>query len=59
MMLRCIIMVEPLQRGIDFSLQILTTKVAFRTVRVKIFKMTVDLYHRYSNESERTNLRPL
>ena len=35
--------------------QILTTKVDPRTVRVKIFLMAVDPYHRYSNESERAN----
>ena len=29
--------------------QILMTKVDRRTVRVKIFLMAVDLYHRYSN----------
>ena len=35
--------------------QILTTKVYPRTVRVKIFLMAVDLYNRYSNESEGAN----
>ena len=31
------------------------TKVDPRTVRVKIFPMAVDPWHRYSNESERAN----
>ena len=39
--------------------QIMTTKVNPRTVRVTIYVMTVDPYHRYSNESERANLRQL
>ena len=35
--------------------QILTTKIDPRTVRVKLFVMAVDPYHRYSNESERVD----
>ena len=35
--------------------QIRTTKVDPRTVRVKIFLMALTLEHRYSNESERAN----
>ena len=40
-----------LQRGIDFSRQILTTKVYPRTVRVNILLEVADPWHRYSNES--------
>ena len=47
--------INPSSVGIDFSRQNLTSKVDPRTVRLKIFIMTVDLYHRYSNESERAN----
>ena len=35
--------------------QILTSKVDPRTVRIKIFLLAVDPYHRYSNESERAS----
>ena len=35
--------------------QILTTKVDPRTVRIKIFLIAVDPYHRYANESEWAN----
>ena len=35
-------MINPYSAGIDFSRQILTTKVDPRTVRVKIFIMAVD-----------------
>ena len=35
--------------------QILTSKVNPRTVKVKIFLIAEDPYHRYSNESERAN----
>ena len=50
-----ITMINPYSAGIDFSRQILTTKVDPRTVRVNIFIMVVDPEHRYSNESERAN----
>ena len=40
---------------IDLSRQILPSKVDPYTVRIKIFLMIIDLYHRYSNESERAN----
>ena len=33
----------------------MTTKVYPRAVRIKIFPMAVDPYHRYSIESERAN----
>ena len=38
---------------IYFLCKILTSKVYPRTVRVNIFLMVVDPYHRYSNELER------
>ena len=41
--------------GSDFSRQILTTKVAPRTVRVKIFILAVDTWHTYSTEPEGAN----
>ena len=46
---------NPYSAGIDFRRhnQILTSKVDPRIVGVKICIMTVDLYHRYSKESER------
>ena len=37
------------------SVDVLTTKVDLRTVRVKILLMAVDPLHRYSNETERAN----
>ena len=57
-----IVKVKPYSAGIDFSRQNLTSvDVRFsrlvhpRTVRVKVFLLTVDPYHRYLNESERAN----
>ena len=46
---------NPYSAGIDFSRQNLTSKVDPRTERIKIFLMTVDPSHRYSNELERAN----
>ena len=40
---------------IDFRRQILTSKVDPSTVRLKIFIMDMDPYHRYSNEAERAD----
>ena len=44
---------NPFGAGIEFSRQNLTIKVDSLTVRVQIFLMAVDPYHRYSNETER------
>ena len=43
---------NPHSVGIDFSRQILKSKVDPHTVRVKIFVMAADSLHSYSNESE-------
>ena len=59
-----ILTLDPYSAGIDFSRQNMTStdvrfwrlfKVDPRTVRVKIFLMVIDPYHRYSNESERSS----
>ena len=46
---------NPYSAGIDFSRQILTPKVDPRTVRVEIFLIAVEPYHRYSNEQASAN----
>ena len=48
-------MISPHSAKINFSRQILTTKVDPHTVRVNIVIMVVDPLHRYSNEPETAN----
>ena len=49
-------MFSPYSAVIDFTRQILTSKVNLRTVRVTIFIMAVYPKHRYSSESERAEI---